>query len=118
MEKGTRVITPQGIGSVAFVRMAPPSYTAPGAISVILDSQCNRPGYNGTIMPASDVRDAVYLEQFGSWGTVRIQDGEFVIFWAPASADGSYLESEMAISPDPDEYFRTEQAAWHYLISL
>jgi hypothetical protein len=52
---GARVLTPLGLGTVAYVRMAPPEYTAPAAVSVVLDVKADRPGYTGTLFPATAV---------------------------------------------------------------
>ena len=43
-------------GIVAYVRMAPPDYCAPKAVSVILETKQNMPGYSGTIFPADKVK--------------------------------------------------------------
>lgn len=43
-------------GIVAYVRMAPPDYSQPEAVSVILETKQNMPGYSGTIFPADRVR--------------------------------------------------------------
>lgn len=56
MTRGTRVITPQGTGVVAYVRMAGPSYITPEAVSVVLDSKRNFPSYCGTVFAAKDVK--------------------------------------------------------------
>lgn len=53
--RGDRVTTPQGPGTVAYQRMAPPDYSAAEAVSVVLDSQRGRAGYAGTIFAAGDV---------------------------------------------------------------
>lgn len=47
--EGQRVTTPKGPGTVAYVRMAPPTFSVVGYVSVILDSKVDRPGgYAGT----------------------------------------------------------------------
>lgn len=53
---GTRVHTPHGNGSVAYIRMAPPSYATVEAVSVVLDGRRDRPGYSGTMYAVDDVR--------------------------------------------------------------
>jgi len=55
MTKGDRVQTPLGAGTVAYQRMAPPAFSTPEAISVVLDSRRHDPRYTGTIFPAADV---------------------------------------------------------------
>lgn len=49
---GDRVVTPGGLGTVAYVRMAPPAYADPACYSVRLDA---RPGSAGTVYPAEQV---------------------------------------------------------------
>lgn len=54
--QGTRVRTPQGSGTVAYARMAPPTFSEVEVYSVKLDSEvASRPFYNGTIFAAADV---------------------------------------------------------------
>ena len=56
MNPGDRVHTPQGPGTVVYVRLGVGErYLIPQAISVRLDSQAGRPGYVGTIFDASEV---------------------------------------------------------------
>lgn len=55
MQAGQRVTTPLGPGTLASVRMAPPRYAEPEAVSVRLDSQASRPGYAGTTFAAAQV---------------------------------------------------------------
>lgn len=43
-----------GPGTVAFVRMAPPTYATVEAVSVVLDKHRTRPGYAGTMMSVGD----------------------------------------------------------------
>lgn len=54
-DRGDRVTTPLGPGTVAYQRMAPPTYSVPEAVSVVLDDRRLRPGYSGTIFPAAEV---------------------------------------------------------------
>lgn len=54
--QGDRVTTKLGPGSVAYVRMAPPTYSQPEAVSVVLDDRKRRPGYTGTIFAAAEVK--------------------------------------------------------------
>lgn len=54
--RGDRVSTPKGPGNVAYVRMAPPDYARPAAVSVVLDATRHTLGYTGTIFAATDVR--------------------------------------------------------------
>ena len=56
MQKGDRVNTAWGPGTVAYVRMASPDYTTVDAVSVVLDSKRTRPGYSGTIVAPADLR--------------------------------------------------------------
>jgi len=53
--KGDKVSTPLGLGTVAYVRMAPPDYSSAQAVSVVLDARRGKPGYTGTMFKASDV---------------------------------------------------------------
>ena len=53
---GMRVSTPLGNGYVAYVRMSPPEYTTPHAVSVVLDKRKENPGYTGTILSAAVVK--------------------------------------------------------------
>lgn len=55
-KQGQRVSTPQGPGTVAYVRMAPLGYSVADAVSVVLDSEVNRPGYVGTVFQAENVK--------------------------------------------------------------
>lgn len=61
-DKGDRVMTPHGAGTVAYRRMAPPTYSHPEVYSVVLDhkkAETERPpfpSYSGTIIPAEDVK--------------------------------------------------------------
>ena len=55
MNKGDRVTTPLGTGTVAWLRLAPPLFVAPAAVSVVLDSQRDRRGYTGTMFPSEKV---------------------------------------------------------------
>lgn len=54
--KDDLVITPDGVGRVAYVRMAPEEYRHIEAISVILESRSNDPNYSGTLYPEYNVR--------------------------------------------------------------
>lgn len=53
---GDRVLADHSPGFVVYVRFAPPDYSTPIAYSVWMDKHRNRPGYNGSIWPACDVR--------------------------------------------------------------
>lgn len=55
MRQGDRVSTSLGKGTVAYVRMAPPTYSEVDAVSVVLDAKRHRPGYSGTILDSSQV---------------------------------------------------------------
>lgn len=53
---GDRVRTPQGAGTVAYARMAPPTFSEVEVYSVKLDYEAERrPTYQGTIFAAADV---------------------------------------------------------------
>lgn len=54
--KGQRVTTPLGAGNVAYQRMAPPNYSKPASVSVVLDKKKTRSGYTGTVFKANDVK--------------------------------------------------------------
>jgi len=43
-------------GIVAYIRMGPPDYTKPEAVSVVLETKQSMPGYSGTILPVDKVR--------------------------------------------------------------
>jgi len=58
MLAGTRVLTPAGPGVVAYVRMAPPTYSTPIAVSVKLDGK--GPGYTGSMFQAFEVKPAPF----------------------------------------------------------
>lgn len=49
---GDYVTTPSGTGRVVYVRMAPPGYTDPEAVSVLLDQYRLRVEYRGTVFLA------------------------------------------------------------------
>lgn len=54
--QGERVRTPQGDGTVAYARMAPPMFSEVEVYSVKLDAELERrPTYQGTIFKATDV---------------------------------------------------------------
>jgi hypothetical protein len=61
-DKGDRVITPYGVGSVLYKRMAGPDYVEVAAYSVYLDhkkAEAEKPPfpfYNGTICKAEEVQ--------------------------------------------------------------
>jgi len=55
MKQNDLVMTPGGVGRIAYVRNAPPSFSEPLAVSVILDSKKNYPTYTGTTYLARDV---------------------------------------------------------------
>lgn len=55
LTKGTRVMTPRGLGLVAYVRMDQDDLSKVFAVSVVLDARRNVPGYAGTIFPAAVV---------------------------------------------------------------
>lgn len=56
MKHGDYVETPNGSGRVVFVRMAPPTYTEPEAVSVLLDAYKHRADYVGTTFLAAAVK--------------------------------------------------------------
>lgn len=53
--KGDRVVTPGGVGSVVYCRMAAPNYDTVSVYSVRLDHTSHNPNYTGTVYPAKDV---------------------------------------------------------------
>ena len=55
---GTRVTTPLGLGTVVYVRMAPPDYNTVEVVSVALDVRRGDPRYGGTIFKIDDVEPA------------------------------------------------------------
>jgi hypothetical protein len=55
MVKGQRVVTPGGPGTIVYVRMQPPLYVIPAAVSVYLDRKRGKLGYTGTIYPAEKI---------------------------------------------------------------
>lgn len=57
---GTRILTPGGLGTVAWCRMAPPSFAEVDVYSVRLDSRLwpADSTYTGTIYKAADVKAA------------------------------------------------------------
>lgn len=55
-DKGDRVITPHGPGSVVYKRMAPPTFSEVAVYSVKLDSHKGEPSYSGTIFQAEHVK--------------------------------------------------------------
>lgn len=81
--KGQRVKTPMGPGSVAYQRMAPPTYSKPQAVSVVLDSKRGKGNYTGTIFDASKVKP---LKEFseGPLGEAKktFQAGDIVRYTA------------------------------------
>lgn len=55
---GTRVSVHGRTGTIKYVRLGPPDYTAPEVYSVLFDDLVlQRPGYSGTIVPARDVAE-------------------------------------------------------------
>lgn len=57
-EKGQRVNTPLGPGTVAYQRLAAPDYRDAEAVSVVLDDRRDRYGYTGTLFAAYKVTPA------------------------------------------------------------
>ena len=58
-DKGDRVVTPQGAGTVVYKRMAAPNYATVLVYSVALDSKVSNdkePNYVGTLYPAKEVQ--------------------------------------------------------------
>lgn len=53
---GIRVTTPQGSGVVKYVRMKPPTYSMPVAVSVALDSRKEDWKYSGTMFAAKEIK--------------------------------------------------------------
>jgi hypothetical protein len=55
MKQGDRVITPQGEGTVTYIRNGPPTYARPEIVSVILDKYRDHLHYTGTVYPIYQV---------------------------------------------------------------
>lgn len=56
-DKGDKVMTPHGVGTVCYKRMKSPDYAEASAYCILLDSvDISRP-YNTTIYPAEDVKE-------------------------------------------------------------
>ena len=53
--RGQRVVTPDGPGTVAYVRMASPYFSTVAAVSVALDTKRGLPGYTGSVYPSRDI---------------------------------------------------------------
>lgn len=66
MKQGQRVNTPGGPGHVAYVRMGPPNYTSPVAVSVVLDLRRASPDYTGTVYGAEQVTAIIPCPKCGS----------------------------------------------------
>lgn len=54
-ERGDRVDTKFGPGSVVYIRMAPPNFSDVEAVSVYLDARRARPDYVGTMFLPSEI---------------------------------------------------------------
>lgn len=80
---GTRVLTPSGPGAVHYVRMAPPTFSEPDAVSVILDSQTHRPNYAGTIFLPTDVKVQAPTETRQKLPTVGLVAEYHELGWQP-----------------------------------
>lgn len=57
-DKGDRVTTPGGLGTVAYKRMAAPDYSQVEVYSVRLDDKSNIRNYTGTLYLAKEVSHA------------------------------------------------------------
>mgnify|MGYP003403044754 CR=1 FL=1 len=66
-DKGDKVSTPDGLGTVVYKRMKAPDYSKVEVYSVRIDSKCNTTNYSGTIYLAKDVGPSDY-EQCGDCG--------------------------------------------------
>lgn len=54
--QGDRVITKNGkLGTVVYIRFAPPSFNQILALSITLDERKENPGYTGTMFSVDDV---------------------------------------------------------------
>lgn len=54
-DRGDRVMTPGGMGTVVYKRMEAPDYVQVAAYSVKLDTAIHNPNYTGTLYPAREV---------------------------------------------------------------
>jgi len=59
-DKGDRVSTPDGLGTVVYKRMEAPDYCKVAAYNVRVDATCSNPNYSGTIYMAKDVGPCDY----------------------------------------------------------
>ena len=66
-QKGDRVHTSRGPGTIALLRMNPNSLSEASAYSVLLDERAGHLGYNGTIFTANQVRPALKVEEWKDW---------------------------------------------------
>lgn len=57
-EKGQRVVVHGRFGTVAFQRLAAPTYQHAEAVSVVMDDQRDLVGYEGTMWRADEVKPA------------------------------------------------------------
>ena len=57
-DRGDRVLTPYGKGTVAYKRMGPPTYSKAIAYSVVLDNRKNEIGYSSMVIPADNIFEA------------------------------------------------------------
>lgn len=67
-QKGQKVITPRGSGTVAYQRMGGPNFSDAVAVSVVLDDKRYKPGYSGTMFNATDVQPAELEENLANFG--------------------------------------------------
>jgi energy-converting hydrogenase Eha subunit B len=65
LQKGDRVLTPGGPGSILYKRMAAPDFATVAAYSVDLDARASHldPTYAGTVYPAADVTREIQLSE-------------------------------------------------------
>lgn len=55
LRPGAEVVTPNGKGKVAHVRMAPPDYAQVQAVSVVLHARAHECCYAGTMFQVGDI---------------------------------------------------------------
>lgn len=60
---GMRVVTPEGLGTVVYVRNAPPDYATVEAVCVLLDAKKDRSGYVSTVYPVEQIKGILAVGQ-------------------------------------------------------
>lgn len=107
----TRVRTPQGDGSVEYVRLEPPTHTRVGVVSVILDKHFSEPNYTGSIIPAHDVTIIVPSTPARTYRFTDQASGETI----EIVTTGSYDQARELMDAERAERFpETDLNDWHY----